>query len=98
MVRIALLAAIALAWMVGLGGAVAQDYPARPIRMIVPFSPGGPSDITARLFGQKLTEAWGQPVVIDNRAGASGMIGTEMAVKAAPDGYTLVLTNSADAI
>ncbi|MBV8169452.1 MAG: tripartite tricarboxylate transporter substrate binding protein [Alphaproteobacteria bacterium] len=96
MVRIALLAGIALAWMAG--AAVAQSYPSRPIRMIVPFSPGGPSDITARLFGQKLTEAWGQPVVIDNRAGASGMIGTEMAVKAPPDGYTLVLTNSADAI
>jgi tripartite-type tricarboxylate transporter receptor subunit TctC len=78
--------------------AAAQDYPSRPIRMIVPFSPGGPSDITARLFGQKLTDAWGQPVVIDNRAGASGMIGTEMAVKAPPDGYTLILTNSADAI
>ena len=96
MVRIALLAGIALAWMAG--AAVAQSYPSRPIRMIVPFSPGGPSDITARLFGQKLTEAWGQPVVIDNRAGASGMIGNEMAVKAPPDGYTLVLTNSADAI
>ena len=96
MVRIALLAA--LVWVVGASGTGAQDYPSRPIRMIVPFSPGGPSDITARLFGQKLTEAWGQPVVIDNRAGASGMIGTEMAVKAAPDGYTLVLTNSADAI
>ena len=98
MVRIALLAGLALAWIAGLHGAGAQDYPSRPIRMIVPFSPGGPSDITARLFGQKLTEAWGQPVVIDNRAGASGMIGTEMAVKAAPDGYTLILTNSADAI
>jgi len=81
-----------------LGRAGAQDYPTRPIHVIVPFSTGGPSDILSRLIGAKLTEAWGQPVIVDSRAGAGGIIGTELAVKAAPDGYTLVLDNLADAI
>jgi tripartite-type tricarboxylate transporter receptor subunit TctC len=76
----------------------ALDYPTRQIRMIVPFSPGGPSDILARVLGAKLADAWGQAVVIDNRAGASGMIGTELAVKSSPDGYTLILSNNADEI
>jgi len=78
--------------------AAAEDYPTRQIRMIVPFSPGGPSDILARVLGAKLADAWGQAVVIDNRAGASGMIGTELAVKSSPDGYTLILSNNADEI
>jgi tripartite-type tricarboxylate transporter receptor subunit TctC len=74
--------------------ALAQAYPARPIRLIIPYPPGGPRDIQARLIGPKLTEAWGQPVVIDNRAGASGMIGMQLAAAAAPDGYTLVMISS----
>jgi tripartite-type tricarboxylate transporter receptor subunit TctC len=98
--RVAFLVALLVALgLVGPGGrARADDYPSRPIHMIVPFAAGGPSDILARLVGNKLTEAWGQPVVIDNRAGASGIIGTELAVKAAPDGYTLILDNLGDAI
>ena len=72
---------------------VAGDYPNRSIRIIVTFPPGGPTDIIARAVGQKLTEAWGQPVVVDNRAGAGGNIGTELAAKSAPDGYTLLLSN-----
>jgi tripartite-type tricarboxylate transporter receptor subunit TctC len=67
----------------------AQAYPAKPVRVIVPFSPGGATDIVARLVGQKLGEMWGQTVIIDNRAGASGNIGGELAAKSPPDGYTL---------
>ncbi|MBI2225948.1 MAG: tripartite tricarboxylate transporter substrate binding protein [Betaproteobacteria bacterium] len=72
-------------------GAVAETYPSRPIRFIVPQTPGGTSDIVARMVAQKLAEAVKQPVVIDNRAGASGTIGTAIAAKAPADGYTIVL-------
>lgn len=71
--------------------AAAAEYPVRPVRLIVPFAPGGGADIVARFVGQRLTEVWGQQVVIDNRGGASAMIGTEAAARAAPDGYTLFL-------
>jgi tripartite-type tricarboxylate transporter receptor subunit TctC len=70
-------------------------YPVRPIRFIAPNLPGGPSDILARIIGQKLSESMGQPVIIENRAGASGIIGTEAAAKSPPDGYTLVTGNNA---
>jgi tripartite-type tricarboxylate transporter receptor subunit TctC len=78
------------------GDVVAADdlfasYPNRPIRMIVPFPPGGPSDIVARLIGQKMSEDWGQPVVIENRPGGNTIIGAQFAAKAAPDGYTLFM-------
>jgi tripartite-type tricarboxylate transporter receptor subunit TctC len=76
-------------------GAFASDpaasYPSRPIRFIAPFVPGGPSDTLSRILGQKLTESWGQPVVVDNRGSAGGIVGFELGAKAAPDGYTLVL-------
>ncbi len=72
----------------------AQAYPAKPIRWVIPYPTGGTSDFLARLIGQKLTEAWGQAVVIDNRTGANGNIGTEVAAKAAPDGYTILLVAS----
>ena len=71
------------------GGAAAQDYPSRPITLIVPYPPGGGVDVMGRLVGQKLSAALGQQVVIENRAGAGGMIGTRDLAKAAPDGYTL---------
>jgi tripartite-type tricarboxylate transporter receptor subunit TctC len=77
------------------GGTLAQEWPAKPIRFIAPNLPGGPTDILARLIGQKLAETLGQPVVIENRAGAAGNIGTEAAAKAPPDGYTLVTGNNA---
>ena len=68
-----------------------QTYPSKPIRLIVPFPPGGSVDPVGRMIGQKLTESWGQQVIVDNRPGANGAIGTEMLAKAPPDGYTLVL-------
>ncbi|HEV8517440.1 MAG TPA: tripartite tricarboxylate transporter substrate binding protein [Burkholderiales bacterium] len=71
--------------------AAGQNYPTKPIRLIVPFAAGGGVDFTARVVAQKLGEAYGQPVVADNRAGAAGVIGTELAAKAPPDGYTLLM-------
>ena len=75
----------------GAGAAAAQAYPVKPLRLIVPFAPGGPNDLLGRLVGQKLTEAWGQAVVIENRGGAGGTVGLDVAAKAAPDGYTLAM-------
>jgi tripartite-type tricarboxylate transporter receptor subunit TctC len=74
--------------------AQAQGYPARPIRIIAQFTPGTSTDILARVIGGKLTEAWGQQVVVDNRPGAGGVVGTEIGAKAAPDGYTLTMAVS----
>ncbi len=89
-----LLAASLLA--AGSGSVVAaDDYPNRPIRYIVPYSPGGSTTWTSRLVGHHLTEAWGEQVIIDNRPGASTIIGTDLAVKSKPDGYTLVYIGSA---
>src|SRR6266849_5873868 len=72
-------------------GLQAQTYPSRPIRLIVPFPPGGSSDSVARVVVQKFSEGLGQPVVIENRPGVGGLLGSEAVAKAAPDGYTLLL-------
>src|SRR5688572_3663242 len=72
-------------------GAAAQDFPNKPVRVIVPYPPGGLSDLITRPMAQKLGEAWGQSVVVENRSGAAGMIGTEVVAKSAPDGYTLLV-------
>lgn len=71
------------------GAALAQGYPNKPVRMIVPFPPGGATDISARMVGQKLSELWGQQVLIENRGGAGGGVGAAEAARAAPDGYTI---------
>lgn len=71
-----------------------DTFPSRPVRMIVPFAPGGPTDIVARLLAQRLGELWGQTVLIDNRPGAGGNVGVEIAARAAPDGYTVLVTSS----
>ena len=78
--------------------ASAQTYPSKPIRMIVPFPAGGSTDLAARALGQKLSEALGTPVLVDNRPGASGNIGIEAAARATPDGYTLLMGISTLAI
>jgi tripartite-type tricarboxylate transporter receptor subunit TctC len=80
------------------GAGIAASFPVKPIRIIVPFAPGGPNDILARLVGHRLAESWGQQVIIDNRPGGSTMIGTEMAAKAAPDGYTLLMVSTSHAV
>jgi len=85
-VAAALLAVIA-------GAAGAQNYPAKPIRIVVPYAAGGTSDILARQIGPKLTDAWGQPVIVDNKPGANGNVGADFVAKSAPDGYTLLLTD-----
>src|SRR5262245_23628073 len=79
-------------------GAVAaaqQEFPNKPIRYITPFAPGGSQTVLARLIGNRLTEAWGQQVIVDNRPGANTIIGTHIAVKSRPDGYTLVSLGNA---
>jgi tripartite-type tricarboxylate transporter receptor subunit TctC len=73
--------------------AFAQSYPTKPIRLIVPYAAGGTSDILARQIGPKLTEAWNQPVVVENKTGANGNVGADFVAKSAPDGYTLLLTD-----
>lgn len=82
---------LALVLALACGGACAQSYPSRPIRLVVPYPPGGPLDIMGRAIGQKLSEAWNQPVVVDNRPGAGGNIGADLVAKSPADGYTLLM-------
>jgi tripartite-type tricarboxylate transporter receptor subunit TctC len=90
-VRVALCALLALAAVAVAPGAAAQSYPSRAVKLVVPFPPGGPLDATGRLVAQKLTDAWGQPVVVENKPGAGGNIGADLVAKSAPDGYTILL-------
>ena len=84
---------LAVTLALGAPPAVAQSYPARPIRIIVPYPPGGTSDILARTLGQKLTDTLGQPIVVENKPGANGNLGAEFVAKSPPDGYTLLLAD-----
>ncbi len=96
MIRTALAAfAVAVA---SVSTAVAQDYPAKPVRIVVPFAAGGPADVYARFLGAKLQETMGQPFVVENRPGAGAVTGTDAAAKAAPDGYTLLLMSNAHTV
>ncbi|HEV8518038.1 MAG TPA: tripartite tricarboxylate transporter substrate binding protein [Burkholderiales bacterium] len=88
--------AIAIVLLASLGSppVAAQSYPSKPIRLIVPYAPGGGNDTLSRAIGQKLTQSLGQPLVVDNRAGSGGVIGADIVAKAAPDGYTLLMASS----
>jgi tripartite-type tricarboxylate transporter receptor subunit TctC len=89
-----------LSWSTGVvlllaaGMAGGQGYPSKPIRIVVPFAPGGPNDILARVIGQKLTETWSQQVIVENRAGGGTVIGTEIVAKSPPDGYNLLMVST----
>lgn len=99
--RVTFFAAVAMGVAVGVAPGLAhaqQNFPNKPIRFIVPFTAGGGTDVIARMLGQKMSESWGQPVVIENRTGAGGTIGAHIVAKATPDGHTLLVTSAAFAI
>ena len=85
-------AAVGIAALYGATGALAQAFPSKPVRLVVPQTPGGASDALARIVGQKLSEKWGQPVIVENRAGAGGNVGTDLVAKSPADGHTLLMS------
>ena len=91
MIQIARLLALALALAAGAGAASAQPYPSKAVTIVVPYAPGGVTDVVARLFAQKLSVRMGQPFIVENKSGAGGTIGTDYVARAAPNGYTLVM-------
>src|SRR5262249_5722859 len=97
-VRLTTMTAMLAAAAVFSAGACAQEYPAKPIRIIVPFTPGGATDIIARLMAQRFYEVFGQVTTVENRPGAGGNIGAEVVAKSAPDGYTLMMSTASLAV
>ena len=98
-IRRAALAAIAtVSCAMGASPASAQAYPSKPIRLVIPFAPGGGTDITGRAIAQRMAESWGQPVVVDNRPGANGTTAVDTVVKAPADGYTLTMITSSHSV
>jgi tripartite-type tricarboxylate transporter receptor subunit TctC len=89
---------VLLSLLAAASGSAAQDWPNRPVRIIVPFAPGGATDIPARLLAPKLSEALGQPVVVENRTGAGGIVGIQAAAQSQPDGYTLLMATNAEVV
>ena len=98
MYRLALFGLLIAITSLGATESRAQSFPSKSVRLIVPFPPGGPADVLGRLYAEKLSAAWSQPVVVENRAGAAGNIGSDMTAKASPDGYTLLLIASSHVI
>ena len=96
--RLLLLGGLATACTCALAQSEADRYPAKPIHLVSPFPPGGATDLLARLVARHLSETWGQPVIVDNRGGANGIIGTELVARASPDGYTLLLNSTSFSI
>lgn len=94
--RLAAIAATAIGTLVGLVPASAQSWPTKPVRFVIPYAPGGIADIAARIIGAKLTDAWGQQIVVENRPGGNGFIGVSTVAKAAPDGYSLLIATVGD--
>jgi tripartite-type tricarboxylate transporter receptor subunit TctC len=92
--RVAILLVSSAALALAAGGALAQIYPSKPVAFVVPFGPGTGNDIIARILAQKVSESWGQPMVVTNRPGATGGIGLEIAAKAAPDGHTIIIAST----
>lgn len=93
--RIAIALVLAFTWTLGAGLAPAQTYPSKPVRLIIPFPPGGSNDIVGRLIATQLTERLGKQVVVDNRGGAGGVLGSDIAAKSPPDGHTLLIVSAA---
>lgn len=92
------LLAAAAAWNLAAGPALAQGYPAKPVSFIVPYGPGTGNDIIARILSNKVGESWAQPIVVENRSGAAGAIGTELAARSAPDGHTILIASTSQLI
>src|SRR5580765_3971585 len=98
MLRSIIVSIVALATLAASAPALTQDYPTKPIKIIVPFAAGGPADIYARFIGARLTDTLGQPVVVEDRPGAGSIIGTDAVAKSAPDGYTLLMMSNTQTV